>query len=168
MWIERRLHNLRVTGKLNLAGEKDLDLEGLSNPKYAKELSIVKEMNLNRTSLKSFEGFPNMLKLSDLSVENTELKNFKNIRSFPNLRKISFKGSNDLGSKNLSLSVILAIPSISSVNGKLVSEKIKQKASEYPPIAGDLVNAGWIATYPVPDPPGNDRNPECPYRWGLR
>ena len=150
MWIERRLHNIRTTGKFNISGEKDVDLNQLSNVKYIKEMKLVKSLNLSRTSISSFEGCPKMPKVIDVIADGSQISSLKNIKAFTNLRKISLKNTPKLDQKNMKLSVVLAVPEITTVDGKLISEKIRQKAKEFPNFAGELVNNGWMAVYPVP------------------
>ena len=36
------------------------------------------------------------------------------------------------------------------INGKLISATLRKKAEAYPPVAAQLINAGWMAVYPCP------------------
>ena len=151
MWIERRLRILRSTGKLNLAGEENFTVEGLNEEKYQGDLKFAKSVNLSRLQIGSFEGFPRMPKVTDLVADNTKIKNLKNlVKAFPNLRNLSLKGSENIDSRLLLISVILLYPQLTTFNGRLIPQTYREKAEKYPSFASSLVNNGWIAQYPVP------------------
>jgi hypothetical protein len=47
--------------------------------------------------------------------------------------------------------MIVVGDSLRSINGQQVQQQLRTRAGQYPPVAADLVNAGWMAEWPVPD-----------------
>lgn len=149
-WLERRIHSLRTSGRLNLPSEREFNPQLLSEKKYLADIRLTKYLNLSRIPLTTFEGIPKLPKCIELMADNIQLENLKNIAAFPHLRKISLKNSTNISDKQLNLSLIIALPELVSINGKIIPDVLKKKAKKYPTYAASLINKGWIAEIPCP------------------
>ncbi|EAX96959.1 hypothetical protein TVAG_414400 [Trichomonas vaginalis G3] len=149
-WLERRIHSLRSTGKLNLPSEKDFNAQLLADKKYVADVKLTKYLNLSRIPITTFEGIPKLPKCLELIADNILLESLKNISAFPHLRKISLKNSTNINKKQLNLSLVIALPDLVSINGKIIPDLVKKKAQKYPSYSAQLINKGWIAEIPCP------------------
>ena len=151
MWLERKMFSLRKAGQLFLASERNIDVKLFSAPKYVKEIKkLTRVINFSRSNIKSLQGIPKLNKLIELNIDNTEISNFANIKSFPHLRKISFKNCPNLPLDSAQLSLVIALPELTSINDKQISEKVRNKAKDYPEYVPNLIDAGWLAVHPCP------------------
>ena len=149
--IKTRLNLLRKSGEFSLLAQK-VDISNVFKSKEIKSYaSLIKTLNLTRTNFSSAVDFPEMNALTTLIADSSELKNFENFLIFPKLAKISIQKTPVASKKNFKLSLYLLFgETLSSINGRIISEEIRRKAAEYPDYARELVNNGWIAVYPPP------------------
>ncbi|OHT13788.1 hypothetical protein TRFO_16012 [Tritrichomonas foetus] len=155
-WLQRRLVIVKRTGNLQLINEQNVDLKLLSSPEYISSLTVMKTLDITRTNVKSLEDlqkpFP---KLATFIADKTGISDLKNFRMLSNVRAFSLKQTPVSKIPHYKLSLLLCMGSenkISSIDGQVVTKKLKAMAEEYPqPIASDLVNNGWMAEYPCPD-----------------
>ena len=145
-WFEQKLKEMLVSGCLNLDGEHLQDLSMI--PKTA----CCKGLILSFTPITSFAGLSSLPKLEYLILDNSNIENFANISAIANVTRISLYHTPVSKKANCRLSLIIACGrSLRVIDGKAVSERLREKAETYPPIAKKLIDHGWIATYPCPD-----------------
>lgn len=145
-WFEQKLKEMLVSGCLNLDGEHLQDLSMI--PKTA----CCKGLILSFTPITSFAGLSSLPKLEYLILDNSNIENFANISAIANVTRISLYHTPVSKKANCRLSLIIACGrNLRVIDGKAVSERLREKAATYPPIAKKLIDHGWIATYPCPD-----------------
>ena len=145
-WFAEKLKFLAQTGKLDLSGEAFDDLS------FVGSRPSMKQLDLSFTPIQTIEGLQLQPKLDTLIADSSELVNFKNFRAVQKISSISIKNTPASHLPNFKLSLLIVIgPSLRVINGVYISQKLREKAAKYPPIASDLINCGWIAEYPCPD-----------------
>lgn len=145
-WFPEKLKQLAKTGTLNLSAEvmEDLSFVGCRE--------TMKKLDLSFTHLTSLVGLAYQPKLDSLILDSSDLINFKNFRAVQKISSISLRNTPAAATPNFKLSLLLVIgPSLRVINGQRVSDRLREKAKQYPEIASDLVNCGWMAQYPCPD-----------------
>lgn len=149
--IKMRIKLMHKTGELSLHSQKVPMESVFSLSEFKKSVNLIKTINLSRTDFSSAENIPLLPNVTTLIADNTNISNFKNFLNFPSLTKISIKNTPVSKEKTQKLSLYLLFgDALSSVSGTLIPQSVVDKASQYPPYARDLVNAGWIAVYPPP------------------
>ncbi|KAH0794583.1 hypothetical protein GPJ56_001608 [Histomonas meleagridis] len=84
-------------------------------------------------------------------ADNTLISDFKNFHAISSVSKISLKGTPISTNPSYKLSLYLVSgQSLKVIDGKKIPSSIIKKASTYPPIVSNLINAGWFAEYPCP------------------
>ena len=150
-WFPEKLRLLAQTGKLDLSGEAFDDLS------FVGSRPSMKQLDLSFTPLKTIEGLMLQPRLDTLIADSSELSNFKNFRAVQKISSISIRNTPVSHLPNFKLSLLIVIgPSLRVINGQYISKKLREKAAQFPPIASDLVNCGWIAEYPCPEEPELD------------
>lgn len=145
-WFADKLKHLAQTGKLDLSGEAFDDLS------FVGSRPSMKQLDLSFTPIQTIEGLQLQPKLDTLIADSSELVNFKNFRAVQKISSISIKNTPASHLPNFKLSLLIVIgPSLRVINGQYISSKLREKASQFPPIASDLINCGWMAEYPCPD-----------------
>ena len=149
--LRSKLALLKKSGELSFHSQK-MDIEStLKTPEVKKSTNFIKTLTLTRTNFSTANGIPEMPFLTTLNADNSKLENFENFLAFPKLAKVNIKKTPVSEKKNFKLSLYLLFgESLSSINGSIISETVRAKASEYPEYARELVNKGWIAVYPPP------------------
>ena len=152
-WITRRIPMLKRSGKFCVAGDIHFDPGILALPEVAKVLAICRHIDLSRTSLSTLEGLPPFPHLLTFCADKTGISNFKNFHVLHTASSFSFRGTplSELPTYQLGLLLAVGIDNVSSIDGRVVSQKLKKRAREYPKFCSDLVNKGWVPVYPCPE-----------------
>ena len=150
-WVKDQSYLLKTQGKLIIPAKDGVDISFFQNPKYKKQLYLVKYLDASGTPLQSLDGFIKLRNLKTFIADGTSISNFKNFQAISSVSKISLKGTPISSEPTYKLSLYLVTgQSLKVIDGKTIPASIIKKASTYPPIAASLVNAGWIAEYPCP------------------
>ena len=152
-WITRRIPMLKRSGKFCVAGDTHFDPQYLSHPEVAKFLTICRHVDFSRTSLSTLEGLPPFPHLLTFCADKTGISNFKNFHILQSASSFSFKGTplSKLPAYHLGILLAIGIDSVSSIDGRVVSQKLRKRAREYPGFCRELVNKGWIPVVPCPE-----------------
>ncbi|EAY11284.1 hypothetical protein TVAG_061880 [Trichomonas vaginalis G3] len=149
--IKMRIKLMHKTGELSFHSQKFPIETVFTLPEFKKSSNLIKTFNLSRTDFKSAENMPLLPNVTTFIADNTEIANFKNFLNMPSLTKISIKNTPVSKEKTLKLTLYLLFgEALSSVSGTLIPQSVIERAEQYPPFTRDLINAGWIATYPPP------------------
>ena len=150
-WVHEQSYLLKTQGKLIIPTKDNADISFFKNSKYKKQLYLVKHLDASNTPLESLDGFIKLRNLKTFIADGTSISNFKNFQAIASVSKISLKDTpvSLLPAYKLSLYLVTG-QSLKVIDGKTIPSSIIKKASTYPPIAGNLVNAGWIAEHPCP------------------
>lgn len=144
-WLPDKLKVLAKTGTLDLSGEAVDDLS------FVGSRDCLKKLDLSYTHLQTIEGLAFQPRIESLVLDGCDLANFKNFRAVQRASSISVRDTPVSRTPNFRLSLILVIgPGLRVINGQKVTEKLRERAGEFPGFASDLVNCGWLAEYPVP------------------
>lgn len=104
------------------------------------------------TKIVSLQGLVSLPHLQTFIANSTQIANFENFQAISSVSSFSLKNTPVSKHPHYKLSLCLVIGSgISTIDGKVISQTLKNRVEKYPPIAGKLVNMGWMAEYPVPD-----------------
>lgn len=143
-WFLEKERKILTTGTLDLSGESITDLS------FIRTKSSLRSLNLSFTSIISFEGLSNQPNLEYVILSGSSIQTLKNIEAIKNISKICYENTPLSRHPHSKLSMLISLPNLRIINGKLVSPGLIKKAKTYPPIASELINAGWLAEFPCP------------------
>lgn len=150
-WFIRRLNSIKRSGRLIVSNEPQFSIEMLSDPEHVKLLSMMKYIDISMTKTVSLQGLVSLPHLQTFIANSTQIANFENFQAISSVSSFSLKNTPVSKHPHYKLSLCLVIGSgISTIDGKVISQTLKNRVEKYPPIAGRLVNMGWMAEYPVP------------------
>jgi hypothetical protein len=143
--VSRQRQSLASKGTLDLSGKVRFpasDLLSLST------LPTLTTLILTGCPLKSLESLPPQPCLKTVSADRSYVEVFRGLNSHPSLASISFVGAPIADAVNYRIAALLLIPRLSVVNGVVVSASERALRDRYPPVARQLVSAGWIVQAP--------------------
>jgi hypothetical protein len=149
--VSRQRTPLASTGTLDLSGKirfpkSDLhySLQSLST------LPTLTTLVLTGCPLQSLESLPPQPCLRTLSADRSSVEILRGLNSHPALSSISFVGAPVADAVHFRTAALLLIPRLSNINGAAVAASERTLRDRYPPIAKQLVGAGWIVQAPPP------------------
>ncbi|OHT16372.1 hypothetical protein TRFO_13215 [Tritrichomonas foetus] len=111
----------------------------------------MKTLDLSFSSITSLEGLAVQPKIENLILDGSMIGSFKNASSISNITKISLQNTPVSKIPNYKISLLLVCgKNLTIIDGRVIPNRIRQKAETYPPVAARLVDCGWIAEYPCP------------------
>ena len=143
--LDKARNCVKKNGKVNLAGENITSLKELGT------LKLMNSLDLSYSTIYSIEGLKVQPNLKTFIADKSSLTSFKNFFSIGTVTKISLKETPISEMPTFLLNIAIVLPNVTIVNDKILPNSIRNKARKYPKEAAMLINAGWIATYPVPD-----------------
>lgn len=152
IWLTVHSHPITQTGKLNLKNNIQINLYDFALESFASYIPLIKILDISGNfSIESLEGLPYLPHLHIFNADNTRLSTFKNFKSIRHATKVSFRKTPISKLLNYRLCVLIIIgKKLVSIDGQTISNNLYQKYLQYPEIAKDLVNNGWVAEYPCP------------------
>lgn len=145
-WFKEKEKQLIKSGKLDLNGEI------IDNLAFIRQRPSLKILDLSYTSITSLEGLPFQPKLEYLILDYSSIINFKNASSISQISKISLKNTPVSKIPHFKLSLLLICgKNLRIIDGKIIPEKLKNKAKQFSPNAAKLVDCGWMIESPFPD-----------------
>lgn len=153
-WLMSRLYFLRTEGRLVLSNEPKVaeEFAVLSSPSVYKQIRLMKILDISRTNITTINGFRKYPKLTHFVANNTKLEDFRGFSALSTVSTISLLNTPISELKTFRIALVLAVGSnLKSVNGKAIPETVIEKANMYPKVCGELVNLGWIPTFPPPE-----------------
>lgn len=112
---------------------------------------MARSLNLSFCQIDSIEGLKHLPNIDTFIADGSHIMSLKNMAALSGIHKLSLKQTPVSAHSQYLLSCVMVCPELTSVNGRQVGAGIRSKVNSYPAIAGDLVNAGWMAEWPVPD-----------------
>ncbi|OHT07164.1 hypothetical protein TRFO_01291 [Tritrichomonas foetus] len=143
-WKRRVLECLRHSNKVDLSGENIDDLGKLGTQK------LMYSFDLSYVQISSLEGLKPQPNLKNFVADGSAISTLRNFSAIQSITSCSMKMTPISKENNFLVSLLLVAPKLTIVNGKLISQKTRDKVAIYPPEAARLVNAGWMAEYPCP------------------
>ena len=141
--VSRR--ELATTGFLNWREVQFTDFRGLGSQKQLKKLDL---SNSNVSSLHTLQPQP---QLKEIICDGSKLNNLAGLSAQPRLTSFSFKNTPLYNVENSRIAALICIGTrLSKLNGTPITQKERQIAACYPPIAQYLVENGWVVKYPPP------------------
>jgi hypothetical protein len=157
--ISRKVRQFLITSShVDLEGEHIDDLSRIGRHPTMRSLCV------SYCQLSSLSGLLPLPNLTTFIADNSQLSSFVNFLAIGNVRKLSLLRTPLLNSPTFTLSALLVCPRLLSLNGKQVPPLQRQRATQYPPLGRDLVNAGWFAEFP---PPSSDRITELTVQYRV-
>lgn len=151
-WLNRRLSSIKRSGRLIISNEPNFDIQMLSPSNYYSILSLLKYLDISMTKSETLKNIPFLPRIKTFQANKTNFSNFENFKVLANASNFSLKGTPVSKHPHYKLSLFLAVgQGIVTIDGKVISKKLRKRAELYPPMAVNLVNKGWMAEYPVPD-----------------
>lgn len=151
-WIKRRLSSIKRTGRLIISNEPQFDIQMIANSHYNRSLSMMKYLDISMTKSSSLRNIRVLPRITTFIANKTNIANFENFKCLANASKFSLKGTPVSKHPHYRLSLCIAVGSgVNSIDGRVVSKRLRKLVEMYPPMASNLVNKGWMAEYPVPD-----------------
>lgn len=144
-WPKKAKQSVAENGKVDLSGEHIEDLSSLGTHK------LMRELNLSYVQIPNIDRLKPQPNLNTFIADGSSITSLLNFKSIQTIKKISMKNTPVSTNPNFIISILLVCPHVTVVNGKLVSNIQKSRSQKYPPICSELVNRGWMASYPPPD-----------------
>jgi hypothetical protein len=111
----------------------------------------VKGIVLSGNPINSFLGFPPIPTLTTLEMENTHIQDFRRFPVLKSLESISLRGSPVMSHPHARTALlIVAAPSLRTIDGEVVTGFERQFAAMYPPECAAMIRAGWMPTVRPP------------------
>jgi hypothetical protein len=146
-WLQKSELIFLRTGKLNLSSVALPDLAAI------KARPSLKELNLSKTQLKSIQGLAVQRNIVVFIADNSQLESFTNFSAIASASTYSLKNTPLAANRLFRIAVaLLSNAHRPIVNGMLISDAERKKASAYPPFTAELVNLGWPLVWPCPEP----------------
>lgn len=149
-WAARRIPTLKRNGSLSFLRESIVDLSVLGHPQMKPYMKFVKTLDLTGTPISSLDGIPTLSTITSVKLDQTKLENLKGISAIAGATSISLTKTPFESVPHYKLSLLICIPSLVKIDNKMVTDVLKRRAAMYPPFTAELINKGWIATYPLP------------------
>lgn len=148
-WLQRRVHSLRRTGKLSFINETDVDPSALRQ--LGNEIFFIKTLDFSKTKIETLDGMPRLTKVTSFIADQSNLSDFRNFISLSSATSISIKKTPISKIPHYKLNILLASgPNLVKIDGQVITSTLRARYEQYPSACCQLVNAGWIATYPCP------------------
>ena len=112
-------------------------------------LSSMRTLNLSLLSITSLENMKNQPSLKKLIADGSKIESLAGFLAVESITSISLKKCPVLQQPNFLVALLAVCPNLVSVNGKLVSQKIKEKAQSLPANTYLLINKGWELKLPI-------------------
>ena len=144
-WLKEAERQLIKTGKLDLSNELKVNLSLIPAAPYLKVL------DLSFCRISSLEGLKKLQSVDTVILNYTWISSFKNFSAISHASSISLRNSPVEKTPNWKLSLYMVIgPNLRIIDNRGVSDAIKTKSMMFPPHTKDLINKGWIASFPCP------------------
>ena len=156
-WLDSRVYNLKRQGRMILTNEPKLvtNFSDLSSPAAYRQLSVMKVLDLSRNDIESIEGLRHFPKLKHFLADSTKIADLRNFRVLEGVNTISLEKTPVAEKEHFRLGLLLVVgDTLKSINGRVITATLVTRAATYPPVCRELVNRGWIPTYPCPDSEG--------------
>lgn len=144
-WFRKKERSINSTGTLDLSGETLADLS------WVPSRILLKNLDISFCSVTSFEGLAVEPKIDYINAYSSALETFANAKAIKTISKITLKNTPVSNVPNYKISLLLICDNLRVIDNCVVPTKLKNRAAQYPPVAAELVNKGWMAEYPCPD-----------------
>ena len=158
-WPAKALQCLKTSSCVNLEGEHIDDLSRLGQPK------MMRQLNLSYVQIPSIEGLKPLPNLETFIADGSQISSLANFSAISGIRKLSLRQTPVSRDPQFALSVLLVCPSLTSLNGRQISETTRTRAERYPDTGRRLVDNGWMAEWPAPD---DDKFAELCVEYGVQ
>jgi hypothetical protein len=111
---------------------------------------VIRGLNLSFCLLSTLAGLKPLPRLTVLIADGSQIATFQNFVAVPNLQKLSLLGTPVSCAPHFALSALLVCPNLVTLNGRQPSVVDRRRAEAYPSLGKALVNAGWLAEFPIP------------------
>ncbi|EAY07966.1 hypothetical protein TVAG_332910 [Trichomonas vaginalis G3] len=150
-WLSDKTNEISKSGTLVVSNCYSFDVTAFRLPMFSIYLSQIKTIDLSGTCIFSLDGFPKMRSLSTFIANNSQISSFKNFSILRGISSIYLKNTPVSASKNYGLCVsIMLLPELRSMDGKVIADRNKAKASSIDPHVSLLLDKGWDMPYPIP------------------
>jgi hypothetical protein len=141
--------------RISLGNKGILDLSGkirfpASDLLTVGTLPTLTTLILTGCPLKSLESLPPQPCLKTLSADRSSVEILRGLNSHSSLSSVTLIEAPVADAVNFRTAALLLIPRLSNINGVVVSPSERTMRDRYPPIARQLVSAGWIGQSPPP------------------
>ena len=151
-WIQTRISEINQRGKLDLSQEARFNPECFKLKSFSPYLKLIRVIDLSNTSITDLTGFVRFPSLSTFIANHTPISSFANFSILKGITKISLKQTPISNNKSYQLSITtLLMPEISIIDGKIISDSLKQKAQKLGKLTASLLDSGWIMPFPIPN-----------------
>ena len=144
-WPKKAKQHIKTDGKVDLSGEHIEDLSLLPSSK------LTRQLNLSYVQIPNLDKLKPQPNLNSFIADGSTIGSLLNFRAIQTIKTLSMKNTPVSLHPNFIISLLLVCPNVSVINGKLISKQQISRASKYPKVCSELVNMGWMATYPPPD-----------------
>lgn len=112
-----------------------------------------KWLSVEHNNLQNFNGFPSLLKLEKLDISHNPIESLLEIPILPSIKSINISSTPFGNTEFARISLIILFGStLRNINGEGIKSSEVKVSKEYSPECANLIRAGWIATYPPPNP----------------
>ena len=127
-----------------------LSKKGITNGSEIELDDNVTQLLLANNQLKDFSGFQNHSRMEIVDVSGNPLQNLRGFPKYPRLRHIYVGNTPFAKTHNFRTALVLACPSLITINGVSVSTEERKFAASFPPECAGLVRAGWCGSSSIP------------------
>lgn len=150
-WLTRRVPSLMRSGQLNLTNEKITDLSALASPGFARYLPMIKLLDVKGTMITSLQSLPHLPNITTFIADGSKLGSLRGFASIASASKVSLKNTPVAQYRSYKLSLLIICKDLVTIDNTMISKSLREKATDYPECAADLLDKGWIAETPCPD-----------------
>lgn len=161
----QRINLLKKTGKLNLCHTCIKDFSFFTPKLFSNQFQFVHILDASYTKITSFYGLAKLPNITTVNGDNSLINSFENFYSISSAYNYSFMNTPLSKQKHYKLSIfILSSGRAIQIDKKAIPNLVKQRASKYPAITAELLNAGWELEFP---PPSEDRFSELAKEYKI-
>lgn len=112
-----------------------------------------RNISVEYNNLQNFNGLPSLSKLEVLDISHNPIESLLEIPALPSIKSINISYTPFGNTEFARIALLLLFGStLRSINGEGIKTAEIKVAKEYSPDCAHLVRAGWIVTYPPPNP----------------
>ena len=147
LWVKKVNDTLKHDYRVDLSGEN------IVNISLFPKTSTLKQLNLSYVQLQSLNGMKPQTALQTFIAEGSAIANFAGFAAFSGISSAILRNSVVEQVPNFAVSLLLVCPKLTTLDGKLIKQSVVKQAEKLRELeyTVELVNKGWMATYPIDD-----------------
>ena len=131
---------------LKRGAEVDLSGENISSLSVIPSTPLLKTLNLSYVRIENLVGLKRLSNIHHFIADGSMIQNLAGFRAIRSVSSVSLRNTPVSKTDGFLLSLLIVCPGIKSLNGRIISHNMLNKASKFDGICSQLVNHGIMIT----------------------